>query len=150
MDLEIGYSIISTTAPDSLIKFIFVFLDDTEVSEPTVHLVDLQGLGIQDSDIGWSFPMAYNTANGLVVLPTTIWLEAAFSDILANDFSPVTSYKFFLFAVSPNIIDRLGGPLLRSLISPGTLPGGRGRMATAITRTGLSGLLREHANNWRR
>ncbi|KAF7159765.1 hypothetical protein CNMCM5623_005154 [Aspergillus felis] len=91
--------------------------------------------------VGWSFPLTYDTANG-PLQQRTIWLQSAFADLLDAGFPAVTPYAYF---ISYNEM-RLGGPLLRSDITQGTLPDSGGRIAAAVTRTGLADLLREHAN----
>jgi hypothetical protein len=89
----------------------------------------------------------YATMKGDIYLER-IMLEAAFSDVLLEDFPQVSSFEPFTFVIHPDDqSQRLGGPILRSLMFQEALPDNGHRLAVASTRTGLQVELRGHAQN---
>lgn len=71
----------------------------------------------------------------------TVWLQAAFADLLDVHSRAVTAYKLFEFAELSDGMN-LGGPLLRSHVVQGRIPDTQARLAVALTRSGLAQQLR--------
>jgi hypothetical protein len=121
---------------------VLLFMDDTGATHPAISNEDLHMLSIPDEYNYWVEGDDYTTMKGDIYLER-IMLEAAFSDVLLEDFPPVSS-----FVIHPDDqSQRLGGPILRSLMFQGTLPDNGHRLAVASTRTGLQVELRDHGQN---
>jgi hypothetical protein len=122
-------------------------MDDSGATHPAISNEDLHMLSIPDGYDYWVEGDDYTTMKGDIYLER-ITLEAAFSDVLLEDFPPASSFKSFIFVIHPDDqSQRLGGPILRSLMFQGTLPDNGHRLAVASTRTGLQVELRDHVQN---
>lgn len=73
-------------------------------------VVSFRHLGIQSDYVGWSLPVIYETANGPVE-------QAAFANLLGEDYPAVTPCEYFLFAIFDNLIIEVYGILIYRQVS---------------------------------